>query len=114
MRLRFRGNVGWTGGPLSATAFVNFENSYTNTQTTPNQSVSSFTTLDLNVIFDVGAAFPSAWSKDLRATLHVNNVFNTNPPYVNIPISANGGGGFDPNAASAIGRLISLALRKKF
>jgi iron complex outermembrane recepter protein len=114
LRLRFRGNVGWTGGPWSTVAFVNFENSYTNTQTTPNQPVSSFTTLDLNLIFDVGTAFPSAWTKDLRATLHVNNVFNTDPPYVNIPISPNGGGGFDPNVANPIGRLISLALRKKF
>jgi iron complex outermembrane receptor protein len=114
LRLRFRGNVGWAGGPWSATAFVNFENSYTNTQTTPNQSVSSFATLDLNLVYDVGAAFPAAWSKDLRATLHVNNVFNSNPPYVNIPISPNGGGGFDPNVANPIGRLVSLALRKKF
>jgi iron complex outermembrane recepter protein len=114
LKLRMRGNIGWAGGPWSATAFVNFENSYTNTQTTPNQSVSSLTTVDLNLIYDLGVAFPATWSKDLRATLHVNNLFDTNPPYVNIPISPNGGGGFDPNVANPIGRLVSVALFKKF
>jgi hypothetical protein len=33
---------------------------------------------------------------------------------VNIPIGANGGGGFDPGAANPIGRLFSVALAKKF
>jgi iron complex outermembrane recepter protein len=114
LRLRMRGNVGWAAGPLSALLFVNYENGYTNTEVTPHESIASYTTVDLDLLYDVGKAFPARWSKDLAVTLHVNNIFDTDPPYVNIPISPNGGGGFDPNVASAIGRLVSVQLAKKF
>jgi len=114
LKLRMRGSVGWAAGPLSAMMFVNFENSYTNTEVTPNESIASYTTVDLNAIYDVGVAFPSALTRDLRVTLHVNNLFDRDPPYVNIPISPNGGGGFDPAQANAIGRLVSLGISKKF
>jgi iron complex outermembrane receptor protein len=114
LKLRMRGSLGWEGGPLRAMAFVNYENSYTNTQVTPNQSVSAYTTLDLNLVYDLGKQMTQAWARDLTFTVHVNNVFDTDPPYVNIPLSPNGGGGFDPNVASPIGRLVSLAIGKKF
>jgi iron complex outermembrane receptor protein len=114
LRLRMRGNVGWNEGPVSALLFVNYENGYTNTEVTPNQSVSSYATVDVNVIFDVGKALSSAWTKNLSVTAHVDNIFDRDPPYVNIPITPNGGGGFDPNNASGIGRLVSLRIGKKF
>ena len=99
---------------MSALAFLNFENSYTNTQVTPTETIGSFTTIDVNAVYDLGKAFASPLTKDFTVTLHVNNLFDRNPPYVNIPVSANGGGGFDPGAASAVGRLVSIGLRKKF
>jgi len=114
LRLRMRGNVGWAQGPWTTMAFVNFENGYTNTEATPNQSVGAYTTLDLDAVYDIGKAITAAWSKDLSLTLHIMNVANTSPPYVNIPIGANGGGGFDPGAANPIGRLVSVAIGKKF
>jgi iron complex outermembrane receptor protein len=114
LRLRMRGNVGWTEGPVSALLYVNYENGYNNTEVTPQEPVSSYTTVDVNVVFDVGKAVSGAWAKDLRVTAHVNNLFDKDPPYVNIPISPNGGGGFDPNNASGIGRLVSLQIGKKF
>jgi len=94
--------------------FVNYENGYTNTEVTPNQSVGSYATVDLNVIFDVGKLLTSAWTKNLTVTAHVDNLFDRDPPYVNVPISPNGGGGFDPNNANPIGRLVSLRIGKKF
>ncbi len=114
LKLRTRGSVGWNIGALSAIAFVNFENSYTNTQVTPIETIASYTTVDLNVIYDLGKAISSTLTRNMSVTLHIDNVFDRDPPYVNIPIGANGGGGFDPGAASPIGRLISVALRKKF
>jgi iron complex outermembrane receptor protein len=114
LRLRMRGNVGWNEGPISALLFVNYENGYNNTEVTPEEPISSYTTVDLNLIFDLGKAFSGAWAKDLRVTAHVDNLFDKDPPYVNIPISPNGGGGFDPNNASGIGRLVSLQVGKKF
>lgn len=114
LKFRARGSVGWNIGALTAIAFVNFENSYTNTQVTPIETIGSFTTFDFNAVYDLGAAISSMITKNMTVTLHVNNVFDRDPPYVNIPLSANGGGGFDPGAASPLGRVISLAIRKKF
>jgi iron complex outermembrane receptor protein len=114
LRFRFRGNVGWAGGPWTTVAFINFENSYTNTEATPNQSISALTTVDLDAAYDFGKTVSASWSKDLVLTLHIMNVTNAMPPYVNIPIGANGGGGFDPGAANPIGRLVSLGVGKKF
>ncbi len=114
LRLRMRGDIGWASGPWSTNLFVNYENGYTNDQTTPIQSVGAYTTVDADLLFDLGVAMPSAWSKDLQVTVHVDNLFDSNPPYVNTPIGVNGGGGFDPNVANPIGRLVSLAIRKKF
>jgi iron complex outermembrane receptor protein len=81
---------------------------------TPIETIGSFTTVDLNAVYDLGMSIPSVVTKNLRLTLHVDNVFDRDPPYVNIPIGANGGGGFDPGAANPIGRLFSVALAKKF
>ena len=63
LRLRMRGNVGWNMGPLSTLLFVNYENGYNNTEVTPEEPISSYTTVDLNVIFDLGKAFEGAWAK---------------------------------------------------
>lgn len=112
--LRLRGNLGWTAGPWDAQLFLNFVNAYTNTEATPTQRVSAYTTLDLNIVYDFGVAFPGRWTKDFQLTFNVLNIANTDPPYVDIPISPNGGGGFDPNVANPIGRLISVQLQKKF
>ena len=111
--LRLRGNVGWAKGPWDGQLFVNFVNSYTNTEATPAQSVGSYTTLDLGVMYHFGVQFPNArWANRLHLSLHVLNLANTQPPYVDIPISPNGGGGFDPNVANPIGRIISLQVQK--
>lgn len=112
--LRFRANVGWAYGPWDLAAFVNYVNSYHNNETTPTQSVGSYTTLDLNLVYDFGIAFPGRWTHDLLFTVNILNVANADPPYVDIPISPNGGGGFDPNVANPIGRLISVQLQKSF
>ena len=114
LKLRMRGNAGWEFGPVRAIAFVNYVNGYTNTQVTPNEPISSYTTMDVNLVYDLGKSVAQTWARDLTFTVHVNNLFDTDPPYVNIPISPNGGGGFDPNAASPIGRLVSVAIGKRF
>lgn len=113
MRLRMRGNLGWAMGPWTTTLFVNYVNGYTNNEITPSQSVSAFTTADLDAVYDFGQVFASTWAKDLSLTFHVTNIGNSMPPYVNVPIG-NAGGGYDPGAASPIGRLISVAIGKKF
>ena len=112
--LRLRGDLGWTGGAWDSWLFLNFVNAYTNTETTPAQRVRSYTTLDLNVTYHFGLAFQASCLQQMRLSLNVINVANTDPPYVRIPIGPNGGGGIDPNAASPLGRLVSVQLQKSF
>lgn len=112
--LRMRGNLGWTYGAWDATLFINFVNSYKNTETTPTQTVDSYTTLDLHAAYHFGLQFQSKWAQGASVSLNVLNLANSSPPYVDIPISVNGGGGFDPNVANPVGRLVSLQIDKKF
>ena len=113
LRWRLRGDLGWEYGPLATKAFLNFINSYTNTEITPSQSVDSWVTFDVDARYNLGKTFDATWAKDLSLTFHVTNVFNVTPPYVNIPIS-DAGGGFDAGVANPIGRLISLGIGKRF
>ncbi len=114
LRLRMRGNVNWNGGPVSVTAFVNFENSYINDTVTPVQRVDSYTTVDLHTAFAVDKVFTSPYLKHTSIMVDVTNLFDTDPPFVNIAESTNGGGGFDPTVANPFGRLVSVAIDKKF
>jgi iron complex outermembrane receptor protein len=113
LRLRLRGDVGWAYGPFTTKLFVNFVNGYQNTETTPTQSVSSYVTEDVDVIFNAGNVLQWELARDLTFTFHVTNIGNITPPYVNIPIG-DGGGGYDATAASPLGRVISVGFGKKF
>ena len=44
----------------------------------------------------------------------VRNIFDQDPPYVNIAPSGNGSGGYDATAASPLGRVFAASLRVKF
>ncbi len=114
LTLRMRGNVSWSNGPVSATAYVNYENGYTNDLVTPVQNVGSYTTVDVHLGFDLQSYFHSDYLRNTRFLVDVNNLFDTNPPFVNIAESPNGGGGWDPTEANPIGRLVSVAIDKKW
>jgi len=51
---------------------------------------------------------------DTRLSLQFTNLFDADPPYVNTIPTPNGGGGYDPAAASPLGRVIAVSLEKKF
>ena len=112
VRFRARGTVGWHQGGLSAFAFVNHMGGYTNDLATPVQKVDAYTTVDLSVAyrFEDDASMLGG----VRVGLDVRNLFDADPPFVNIVANANGGGGFDPQAANPIGRVIGLSLSKAF
>ena len=104
LKLRGRGSLAWSLGGISATTFVNYSNGYLNNQTTPNQRIKSYTTVDANL----GYRFSTGFAKGLRLGLEATNLFDRDPPFANIAPTGNGGGGFDPQNASPIGRVIAL------
>jgi iron complex outermembrane receptor protein len=55
-----------------------------------------------------------ALGEDLELGIEVRNLFDADPPYVNIAPGVNGSGGYDATAANPIGRLFALGLRKKW
>jgi len=124
-----RFNLGWTIGPWAIDTFVNYMPPYHNwnsTSVTPLQpnalgtptagdKVGSWTTLDINAAY----TFENGWLGGDQVYVHVNNVFDQNPPFINT--TANGAGassgaafGFNAFNASPIGRTVNVGLRAKF
>ncbi len=107
LRLRSRAVV--TIDRWSVASFVNHSAGYINNAVTPFERVGSFTTFDLSVAFRPGVEAGAL--KGLRIALAVNNLFDRNPPYVNNRTSLSAAG-FDPEQASAVGRLVALQIGK--
>jgi iron complex outermembrane receptor protein len=112
LRFRARGSLGWRNGGFEVTGFLNYENGYTNNLSAPVQQVGSYKPVDLFVSYSVPDDRKVLGG--LRLSVQVKNLFDEQPPFVNIAESANGGGGFDPALANPIGRIVSLIINKKF
>jgi iron complex outermembrane recepter protein len=91
-------------------------NGYDNTGVTPTQSVGSYAPVDLSVRFNAdGVEWLGVFGQGLSFGIEARNVFDTDPPYVNLAQNVNGGGGgFDPTVANPVGRLVAATLRKNF
>lgn len=108
VRLRARGEFGWSGADARVTAFANFTNSYKNTTLAGTPKIASSTTWDLTGQYDIGKLFGGRL-ETLRASLSIQNVFDRKPPYVQNSTLA-----FDPQNFSAIGRFSAFTLDYRF
>lgn len=108
LKFKMRAALNWEKGPFTATVKVTHLNGYTNTAVTPNQSVKSYTPVDLNLAWKVGQEHPFTFGVEVR------NLFNVKPPYVNIAPSVNGSGGYDATTTDPIGRLFAASVRVKY
>jgi outer membrane receptor protein involved in Fe transport len=83
----------------------------TNTQTTPFQSVGSWTTIDASLQYAPAL-------RGLLAGMHINvaaiNLFNRDPPRVVQPALFGLGYNFDPTNASPVGRFVRLQVSKEW
>ncbi len=114
--LRFKARVSgsWSYGPWYSNVFVNYTGAYQNNLITPVQMVSRNTTVDMRVAYALDEDGKSEIFKDATIALGATNLFDRNPPFVNIQQSNNGGGGFDPTVANPTGRVISITFDKRF
>jgi iron complex outermembrane receptor protein len=110
LRLKGRFTTTWTKGPIQLNAFVNYQNAYINNLSTPVQRVKSYTTVDLRGAY----RFEGGALNDLIVAVEARNLFDENPPFVNIAQSPNGGGGFDPTLTNPVGRLLAVSVSKRF
>ncbi len=114
LRFHMRDSIEWRFENFDGVVFINYENAYNNTTVEPVQRVEPLTTVDLHLSYNLGERYPHSWLKGTVFSLDVQNLFDTDPPFVNIAESANGGGGYDPSVTNPIGRLVAFTLDKKF
>lgn len=111
LKLRLRGRGSWSHGPWDLAVAVNFAGGYTNQTVTPTRSVSSWTTVDLNVSYQLSPG-DGPWS-GIRVTLSASNLFDKDPPFVE-SVTPSSAIGFDTDNASAIGRVAALTVTKSW
>jgi iron complex outermembrane receptor protein len=111
LRFKARANLTWAKSGFLGGLFVNHLNSYDNNLVSPLQSVDARTTVDLNLSY---AFQGEGFTEGLRIGIDAVNLFDSEPSFVNIAQSPNGGGGFDPTLTNPIGRIIGLTLAKKW
>lgn len=105
VEFRARAYANWQLGGFSVGATLNHVGGYRNTLVTPNERVSAWNPIDLNVAYELRDA--GALS-GLSFGVAVTNLLDEDPPFVNIV------NGFDPGQASALGRLVAFTVNKKF
>jgi iron complex outermembrane receptor protein len=107
--LQLKPYLSWRRGAADARVAVNFTDSYTNNLVTPVQKVSSNSTVDLHLGYDLGDL-----AKGVRIALDITNVFDRDPPFVNIGPSSTTDGGYDASLANPVGRLLAFTLTADF
>lgn len=106
VKLRLRGRLGWARGGFETDLFVNHTGGYQNLTVVPAEPVKSWTTFDFSLGYRFGTAGPL---KSARFGLSATNLFDAKPPYVtNHQFDSTLG--YDPEQASAVGRLIAVQL----
>lgn len=109
--LRLRGSLGWQSDNWNIVGTVNYVDDYRDTESNPDRTVDSWTTLDLNVSYTFDALGRSTEGGDgTRLTLSIINVADIDPPFVNNFL----GGGYDPGNSSVLGRFASITLTQNW
>jgi len=103
---RFQASAGWAKNGYSAELTMNYVNGYTNNLLTPQEHVSAWTTFDLHLGYEIQSS--SKVLNGLSLSVDATNLFDKDPPFVNIQ------GGYDSGEASALGRLVAFTVTKKF
>jgi outer membrane receptor protein involved in Fe transport len=104
VKLRMRGRASWSGAGFDASAYLNYTDGYTNPVGTTVQQVASWTTVDVQLGIRLPVPRPA---NNFRLSLSATNVFDRDPPYVNYK-TVNSALAYDPEHASAVGRVIAL------
>ncbi len=114
LRFHMRDSIEWRVGAFDGIVFVNLENGYNNNTVAPVQRVDAYATVDLHLSYNLGERYPNSWLKGTALSLDVQNLLDSDPPFVNVAENANGGGGYDPTVTNPIGRLVAFSLDKRF
>ena len=110
---RMRDGVTWKRDEFTGAIFVNYTNSYKDNSVTPIVPVSSWTTVDMTFVYNVGTEHAeNQILRNLAIAFNVQNLFDAPPPYINTSYGGLNEVHFDGANANPLGRLVSLELRK--
>lgn len=102
--LRLRGRLTFQGGRFGGALFVNYINGYTNNSKPVARPVDSWTTLDLQLSYRIGA---------LKLALTATNLLDTDPPRTAYGVSTTTLG-FDLENASPLGRVFGIQVSRQW
>lgn len=114
LKFKARGSLAWDIDPVRAQLTVTHVGGYQNNAVLPFERVKSYTPVDFSIAWTIGNKGGTSVLDNTVLGAEVRNLFDIDPPYVNLAPSGNGSGGYDATAASPIGRQISVSLRTKF
>ena len=115
LKFKSRASVTWDHKQVSTRLTWNHVNGYINNVPTIPQKVDSYDPIDLSISASVGDRGASGFfDKGITLGFEVRNLFDEDPPYVNITPSGNGSGGYDATASDPVGRLFAVSVRKSF
>lgn len=115
LTFKARGSLVWELDPVSIRIAATHVGGYENNAITPTQQVKSYTPIDLSITWNIGDPHPKTFfDGGFAFTLEARNIFDIDPPYVNLAPGVNGSGGYDATASNPIGRLIAASVRKRF
>jgi iron complex outermembrane recepter protein len=114
-KFRLRGGVTWQYRSLTADVMLNHTSAYQNTLFSPTQDIASWTTEDLTLKVNIPSHASMLW-RDLNLVLNIQNLADRRPPFLAIPSGDIAIGRsavpFDGTNASAVGRYVSIEIRK--
>ena len=113
LTFKSRAAVAWNRGPFDARLQWSFVNGYRNINVNPVQKVKSYSLFDLNLGWDLNETFDLPGER-LVLGVEVRNLFDQDPPYVNVLPNGNSAGGYDVTVADPIGRQFAVSLRAAF
>lgn len=114
LEFKARASLSWNRGPYSARLVINHVGGYNNDLVSPVQDVDSFTPVDLSASYAIGDQEGRGLTDAWVVGLDISNIFDEDPPYVNIAPTNNGSGGYDATASNPVGRLIGVTVSKRF
>jgi iron complex outermembrane receptor protein len=114
-KFRLRGGISWEYRTVTADLMVNHMSAYRNTLFSPAQDIASWTTEDLALKANIPDRANGLWH-DFSLVLNIQNLADRRPPVLAIPAGDIAIGRsavpFDGTNASAVGRYVSLEIRK--
>lgn len=102
--LKVRAHASYSNGPLRMFLFINHIDEYIDNSTDPVGAVSSWTTTDLTISYELESI-----ADGLNLSLSARNLFDEDPPFIGT--GPGRGTGFDPTNANPLGRFVSFDVR---